>query len=591
MDNETQKSRGNEAARTAFFRDPEPKSSDLQSADLQSAELQSPDLPGADLQGPDPQRPDPQGPASAWAPPPGLPADVAASARESAVAATPAVEALIDGRRPVASLLDVEFFAAFEELAARKRMLDATLLEMTAELLGRDEVTPVAFSGSLVRRGGFRSVHEAVQQTLGLRRAEAGAMRALAEATRQTISMTGEPMPPARGHLAVAVAEGRVTLSQASAIANGLREADRRADVADLESAEFELVRAACGLTPEDDEPASPESLAKQAAVWVAFLDPDGAEPNAERQAEKRGLSFTRRSDGMVQGRLLATPEQGEVLQRVLDAYLSPRREQACDEEDAALDGISGEPQEAPPIRDERSVSQRRIDALVSVFARHAESPTAPRTGGEAPTMVVAVTRAGLIEAVETLADVPRYEHSGEPASIEVARRILCDGIIRAALVDADGEVLKLGRKRRLFSSAQRRAIFARDGGCRAPGCELTLDMVEIHHVTPWWMGGLTDTCNGIALCTFHHHEVHLERLIIVPSADRVWKVEPSTGPRTSRDPLRVTSASGGSDGSGVFSTSSTSDGFGGPSGFGGSSSAVEFRETPPEWPPATLGP
>ena len=128
MDNETQKSRGNEAARTAFFRDPEPKGSDLQ-----SAELQSPDLPGADLQGPDPQRPDLKGPSSAWAPPPGLPADVAASARESAVAATPAVEALIDGRRPVASLLDVEFFAAFEELAARKRMLDATLALMAAK--------------------------------------------------------------------------------------------------------------------------------------------------------------------------------------------------------------------------------------------------------------------------------------------------------------------------------------------------------------------------------------------------------------------------------------------------------------------------
>lgn len=499
-----------------------------------------------------------------------FPGVAAQSVREMAVGATAAVDALIDGRSPVATLLDAEFFAAFEELAARKRMLDATILEMTGELLGRDEVTPVAFSGSLVRRGGFRSVHEAVQQTFGLRRAEAGAMRELAEATRETISMTGEPLPPARGHVAVAVAEGRVTLSQASAIAKGLREADRRADITDLERAEYELVRAACGLTPEDDEPASPERLARQAAVWVAYLDPDGAEPEAERQAEKRGLSFTRRSDGMVQGRLLATPEQGELLQRVLDAHLSPRRDHACDEEDAPLDGVPGAPQEEAPIRDERSISQRRIDALVSVFARHAESPAAPRTGGEAPTMVVSVTRDGLSDAIESLADVPRYEHSGEPASIKVARRILCDGIIRAALVDDDGEVLKLGRKRRLFSPAQRRAIFARDRGCRAPGCELTLDMVEIHHVTPWWMGGLTDTRNGIALCTFHHHEVHLERLIIVPSPDRVWKVEPATGPRTLRGPLRGSSGSSGSSGSGE------------------EPSAVEFRATPPEWPPAS---
>ena len=114
-----------------------------------------------------------------------VPAGVAAVARESAVAATAEVDALIDGRRSVASLLDAEFFAAFEELAARKRMLDATLLEMTAELLGRDEVTPVAFAGSLVRRGGFRSVHEAVQQVLGLRRGEAVTLREIAEATRR----------------------------------------------------------------------------------------------------------------------------------------------------------------------------------------------------------------------------------------------------------------------------------------------------------------------------------------------------------------------------------------------------------------------
>lgn len=471
--------------------------------------------------------------------PSGLPASVAAAERESGVVATAVVTALIDGRQPVASVLDAEFFVAFEELAARKRMLDATILEMTAELLGRDEITPVAFSGSLVRRGGYRSVHEAVRQTFGLRRAEAAKLREVAEATRERISMTGEPLRPARSEVAVAVAEGRVTLSQASAIIAGLREADGRVDVGDLDRAEYELVQAACGLTQEDDEPASPERLAKQAAVWVAFLDPDGAEPNAERQAAKRGLSFARRADGMVQGRLLATPEQGEIIMRVLDAYLSPRRDQACEADDEPSGTLA--PQEEPQIRDDRSFSQRRIDALVSVFAQHAESPGAPRTGGEAPTLVLTVTRAGLAGAAETPADISRLEHSGEPVPVEVAQRILCDGIIRAALVDDDGEVLKLGRKRRLFSPAQRRAISARDRGCRAPACELPFDTVEIHHVTPWSRGGRTDTSNGIALCTFHHHEVHLGRLTISPAQSRTWKVEPATGPRVAPTRIRET--------------------------------------------------
>lgn len=473
-------------------------------------------------------------------------ASVAAAARESAVAATAAVEALIDGRRPVSSLVDAEFFAAFEELAARKRMLDATLVEMTGELLSRDEVTPTGLSGSLVRRGGFRSVHEAVQEVLGLRRSEATVLRQLAQATRESISMTGEPLQPERGQVALAVAEGRVTLSQAFAIVRGLREAGNRVDPADLDRAEYELVQAACGATPEDDEPASPERLAKLATVWVSFLDSDGAEPNAERQAQKRGLSFTRRADGMLHGRLLLTPEQAEVIKRVLDAYLSPRRTQvskpldmmdATDTLTRFLDEPDAQSEEVSV--DDRSLSQRRVDALVTLCAQHAESPAAPRTGGEAPTLVVSVTENGLRGVVESPADVPRLEHIGEPVSVEVARRILCDGIIRVALVDNDGEVLKLGRKQRLFSSAQRRAIFARDKECRAPGCEFPFDMVEIHHVLPYSRGGLTDTSNGIALCTFHHHEVHLERLTIVPSAERVWKVEPATGPRTTRDPIR----------------------------------------------------
>ncbi|PPF73393.1 hypothetical protein C5B99_15600 [Pseudoclavibacter sp. Z016] len=469
----------------------------------------------------------------------GLPASVAAVERESGIAATAVVTALVDGRQPVSSVLDAEFFAAFEELAARKRMLDATILEMTAELLGRDEITPVAFSGSLVRRGGYRSVHEAVRQTFGLRRAEAAKLREVAEATRERISMTGEALRPTRSQVAVAVAEGRVTLSQASAIVAGQREAGGSVDIGDLDRAEYELVQAACGLTQEDDEPASPERLAKQAAVWVAFLDPDGAEPNAERQAAKRGLSFTRRADGMVQGRLLATPEQGETIMRVLDAYLSPRRDHACEAGDEPSGTLA--PQEEPQIRDDRSFSQRRIDALVSVFAQHAESPRAPRTGGEAPTLVMTVTRAGLAGAAETLADISRLEHSGEAVPVEAALRILCDGIIRVALVDDDGEVLKLGRKRRLFSPAQRRAVFARDGGCRAPACELPFDTVEIHHVTPWSRGGRTDTSNGIALCTFHHHEVHLGRLTISPAQSRTWKVEPATGPRVARMRIRET--------------------------------------------------
>ena len=82
-------------------------------------------------------------------------------------------------------------------------------------------------------------------------------------------------------------------------------------------------------------------------------------------------------------------------------------------------------------------------------------------------------------------------------------------GIIPVVL-GADSEVLDLGRARRLFSTAQRRALAERDGGCAWPGCPHPPSYTEAHHIR-WWNahGGATDLDNGILLCSSHHHRVH----------------------------------------------------------------------------------
>jgi hypothetical protein len=46
-----------------------------------------------------------------------------------------------------------------------------------------------------------------------------------------------------------------------------------------------------------------------------------------------------------------------------------------------------------------------------------------------------------------------------------------CDSAVLGAVIDEHGEVLALGRTRRLVSKALRRALMIRDKMCRYPGC------------------------------------------------------------------------------------------------------------------------
>ena len=71
-----------------------------------------------------------------------------------------------------------------------------------------------------------------------------------------------------------------------------------------------------------------------------------------------------------------------------------------------------------------------------------------------------------------------------------------------------DGEPLDIGRKSRSIPTAIARALKARDGGCRYPGCDRSR-FTEGHHVKHWADGGETKLGNLVTLCDFHHTLVH----------------------------------------------------------------------------------
>ncbi|MGO1290403.1 HNH endonuclease signature motif containing protein [Brevibacterium linens] len=94
------------------------------------------------------------------------------------------------------------------------------------------------------------------------------------------------------------------------------------------------------------------------------------------------------------------------------------------------------------------------------------------------------------------------------------AERLSCEALISGAIKDAGGDVLMLGRSKRLVSRRQRMALSVRDVCCQFPGCRARR-RCEAHHIRPWSQGGRTDMDNLILLCRRHHTVVHKYQLRI----------------------------------------------------------------------------
>jgi hypothetical protein len=96
---------------------------------------------------------------------------------------------------------------------------------------------------------------------------------------------------------------------------------------------------------------------------------------------------------------------------------------------------------------------------------------------------------------------------AGDGISAEVSRRVLCDcGVV--PMLEERGKTIDVGRKTRTIPAALRRALEARDGGCRFPGCN-NRRWVDGHHVRHWIDGGGTSLDNPVLMCRFHHRSVH----------------------------------------------------------------------------------
>ena len=102
------------------------------------------------------------------------------------------------------------------------------------------------------------------------------------------------------------------------------------------------------------------------------------------------------------------------------------------------------------------------------------------------------------------------HSTSGDVYPVEIVRQ-MCTNANIIRLLSSGSHVLDLGRSQRLASDAQHRALLARDGGCRIPGCQIPAKWCQADHILEWdRQRGPTNLDNLALLCVHHHRMRHL---------------------------------------------------------------------------------
>jgi hypothetical protein len=242
-----------------------------------------------------------------------------------------------------------------------------------------------------------------------------------------------------------------------------------------------------------------------------------------------RGLQVYTDEDGMVVVRGRLGPEAGAVLVRALEAA----RETLYRNARTAGDGAD------PP-----TPGQQRADALALVAETALEHGLGANPRTERYQVVVHVDAAVLADPAQPGESVLE---DGVRVSAETSRRLACEATRVVMRHAADGSVLDVGRRTRTIPPALRRALEARDRGCRFPGCRGR--HAQGHHIRHWATGGPTRLDNLALLCRRHHRAVHEEGYTVVRDADgtlhfstpRGWPIpEVLAPPAVPRDPMQA---------------------------------------------------
>ena len=214
---------------------------------------------------------------------------------------------------------------------------------------------------------------------------------------------------------------------------------------------------------------------------WRQSMDGPG-NLDAEAQWVRRGLSTSWTVGGMLKVDGWLTPTAGEAFLAGVDANNPPRRDD-----------------------DHRSPRQRRHDALENLCRDWLDNGTTRVVGGEKPHINLVCD----LPALQAIAGGTHQTLDGQIITIDTLRMIACDSSISRIVLGPEGEILDVGRKTRVWTTAQRKAIIARDQHCQGPGCHTNWRHCDIHHTNHWADGGETSIDTGILYCRPCHIQEH----------------------------------------------------------------------------------
>jgi hypothetical protein len=332
------------------------------------------------------------------------------------------------------------------------------------------------------------SLPKVLADRLRIRPSAARRMISEAEQLGYRRAVSGERLEPLLPTTAGKVREGEIGHEHVSVIRDFFHQLPAAVPTDERERAEQMLGEMAADLRPDQ--------LQKAADNIAARINPDGTFSDIDR-ARKRGFRWSPQgSDGMSQGTLIATPELRATLDAVIAKLGAPGR---CNPDDATP-SVDGEPPEETVRRDTRTPAQRAHDALTAMGRALLASGTLGQHRGLPTTIVVQTT----LQELESGAGRAK---TGGGTWLPMRDLIRMASSAYHYLVVFDkhsNRPLYLGRTR-IASGDQRIVLYARDGGCTAPGCDKPAYWCEVHHMKRWAEGGETEPSSLTLACTPDH--------------------------------------------------------------------------------------
>ncbi|MFP5315110.1 MAG: DUF222 domain-containing protein [Actinomycetes bacterium] len=338
-----------------------------------------------------------------------------------------------------------------------------------------------------------RNTAEYLRAKLGISRSEANRRLRLAANIMPPGSGPGVLAEPKLAVLAAAFRAGSLSMRASTVICDAVERVRPVADHNQLDAMERHLTTQAV----ESDE----DTLRVLARRWENTLDQDGQEPTDKVLEARQGVFLHGRRNGLHFLEIGATDEQFEHLSTVMNTAANPRVVAEAEK------GVGADTLEPQPTR-----AQNLLIGLVSACRIALAGDGLPASGGHRPQVMVTINYRDL-QADLSNAGHAVFAHQLSNRSI---RKLACDADIIPVILGGEGQILDLGRAKRLFPAYLRRALVARDKGCAFPDCTVPATWCEAHHIIPWAAGGTTSLRDGVLVCSRHHHVLH----------DEEWTVE-----------------------------------------------------------------